>query len=209
MFDERRMFKDVPAILQAILVCRKPVSEAMKIALDYCMEAAPRHERLWSSLAELDYAADVVRLTGWMNTLLENEPPPPDIKGFWFGLYNPSLEDGEEDCQFYCSASERFDPQKPYSDWPCSPKYWPTGRYANSAILTNLFSEVEALDGRESYLGESVLCYAYVGAVVSSWCCGELSQQLTGDDGARAVAFGHDDGDMYFINGPAIVGSQD
>lgn len=200
MFNTTQLHKDVNSILHSIIEANESVQEAMKLAFAYCCQVAPGQQKLWSELSRLDFEADRQLLTEWIIELFQSEPPSSDINALRFGLYNPGSEDGGDSCDLYCSGSSRFDAKDPHTEWFCAPEYWPDGRYANSKVMELLCRDVDQLDGAASYLGEAVLCHAYVAAVLVSWCNGELSVVLKGVDGTRVVAFGHDDGDTYFVS---------
>ena len=202
MFDVDKMFEDVAKMIETTANQRLPVNEAMQAWFQYCRDVAPDHHALWDQLAALDLDTDFRGLTQWVSDLLQAEPPPPDINGLWFGLHNPCLDDGEPTCQLYLAGSKRFDKSNPYADWHCGPEYWPDGRCANSDVLTTMYRQLEELETDENYLGEACLCHGYVAAVVANWCGDDLGNQLVGPDKRRAVAMGHDSGDIHFIHLP-------
>jgi hypothetical protein len=179
-------------------VATNPLSVAAGIEkwFDYCEAVAPEHAALWARLRRLDFDRDLTALTvGWLTPLLATEPPPDDINGLWFGLYNPIL-DGQPTCALYLGGSSAFSPDSDSNEWVCDLSYRPAGRYASSAILTELYRPVEALaEGKVSYLGEPFLCYGYTALVVSSWCHGPMRSVLLGGSPIRAVVMGHDSGD--------------
>jgi hypothetical protein len=181
-----------------------PIREAMTPYFHYCRVAAPHYGATWDSLERLNFDSDFAGLTDWLKTLLATDPPPDDVNGLWFGLYNPCLDDGTAISQLYLSGSKRFEKSDPHSDWPCGPEYWPDGRYSPSSVLATIYRATNLNEDEESILGEACLCHGYVAAVLSKWCLAgnTLSAQLTGVNGQRAVAFGHDSGDRYFVNQP-------
>lgn len=200
MLDAAQLFQDSTSITKAIIESNESVDQAMQRAFAYCSDIAPEYQQLWSELSGLDFLSGNAALMEWIVKLLQEEPPSPSINALRFGLYNPGSEDGGDSCDLYCSGSSRFDAKDPHTEWFCAPEYWPDGRYANSKVMELLCRDVDQLDGVASYLGEAVLCHAYVAAVLVSWCNGELSGVLKGVEGTRVVAFGHDDGDTYFIS---------
>ena len=163
------------------------LSAGMEILVDYCRKNMPDAAD-WKALPELDLEADYDRLTFWMVHLLEREPPGKEINGLWFGLFNPGTE--KESCQLYLAGSRRYAPRKP--DWHCEPEYWPEGRYANSDVIP-------AISRAVGFWGDAVLCHGYVCLVLARWCRSRWRSILLGQAPKRAIAFGHDEGDVYLV----------
>lgn len=67
-----------------------PVREYRAI-VTWCAGRRPHPD--WQELAELPVDTDIQALDDWLVDLLENEPPPGEITGYWFGLYNPVTDD--------------------------------------------------------------------------------------------------------------------
>jgi hypothetical protein len=59
--------------------------------IDFC--ADQESWRGWSALRQLDFAADERRLQRWLVGVLTKEPPQKSIKAYWFGIFNPIVED--------------------------------------------------------------------------------------------------------------------
>jgi hypothetical protein len=181
-------------------VAKNPLPPASGIGqwLDYCEEVAPECKSLWKRLRKLDFDSDAKRLTMWLKRLLGEESPPANISGFWFGLYNPVLDDGEPSCQMYVGGSSSFDPGSESNEWVCQLSWSPNGRYSTSQVLTELYRPVEAVTKNQvSYLGEAFLCHGYLALVVSQWCSGPMRSALLGEALIRAIVIGHDSGDFY------------
>jgi hypothetical protein len=98
----------------------------------------------------------------------------------------------------YLSGSKSFDPND--EDWPCDTDYLPAERYSNSIVLSEISRSVQPLkDDDVSYLGETFLSLGYVALVLSGWCHGPVRQKLLGDAPMRAIAMGHDSGDLFLL----------
>jgi hypothetical protein len=189
-----KIFRDVPKLIKRSVAKRIPLCVGMNEWIDYCERLQPA--KVWPRLRKLDYETDFERLSLWLTTLLVSEPPGRDINGRWFGLFNPCDDDGNGSSQLYLAGSRRF--EKP--DWPCNPEYFPESRYANSLVLPALYNACEKLKGEGSNLGEAVLCHGYVCLVLSRWARGPLREPLLGKAKSRALAFGHDSGDVYVVD---------
>jgi hypothetical protein len=190
VFEElaaRKIFKDIGKIFARFSKQVIGLSSGMESLFEYCKKQIP--ETNWDDLPELDFQADYDRLTFWMSHLLEKEPAPKEINGLWFGLFNSGTE--KERCQLYLAGSRRFGPRKP--DWHCQPEYWPDGRYANSQVIPEISCAV-------GFWGDAVLCHGYVCLVLARWCRSPWRSVLLGQANKRAIAFGHDEGDVYLVD---------
>lgn len=189
-----KLFREVPKLIKKSSTKRFGLSDGMNLWIDYCEDLQPG--KVWSRLRKLDFETDFDRLTFWLTKLLLSEPPGREINGLWFGLFNPVDDDGSGSSQMYHAGSRRFE----QTDWACNPEYFPKSRYANSLVLPALHKTCEKLKGDGPYLGDLVLCHGYVCLVLSRWSRGPLRELLLGAAKARAVAFGHDSGDVYVVD---------
>lgn len=135
---------------------------------------------IWRQVAELNVEEDVEQLNIWLQQVLAKEPPPDNIKAYWFGLFNPVLENGEVTCGLYVSGSTQFDSST--SDWACRDEdsYLPEGRYANSQILRQIYSLVA--DTKVALAGEYVLCLGYACLAVKHIFNNSLKPVVVGFD---------------------------
>jgi hypothetical protein len=198
MVDYSKTFKELERLIQQVAEAPAPIPEGLEHWFKYCEEVAPQGAALWKQLRRLDYGADAEQMAMWLTNLLKTEPPPSQINGLWFGLFNPVVKDGEASCQMYLSGSESYetDPE----DWACDTSYFPKGRYPYSVIMDQIYRITNSShEGDVSYLGDAFLCLGYAALLVSNWCHGPSAAQLLGDAPLRAVATGHDSGDIYQI----------
>ena len=166
--------------------------------LKFCEEIAPECNSTWQRLRKLDFGKDTDDLMQWLRRLFEEEPPPTNVNGLWFGLYNPILDDGEPSCRLYVGGASAFDAGSDSNEWVCNLSWLPNGRYAPSHVITELYRSVEAVaENQVRYLGEPFLCHGYLALVVSQWCNGPMCSTLLGNAAVRAVVMGHDSGDFY------------
>jgi hypothetical protein len=204
MFDLDEMWERIPELIEQTSQFPGPIRSAMVPWFKFCRAVAPEQTELWDELESLNYDEDLLPLADWIRQLLTSEPPDSDINALWFGLHNPQFDDGEDSCQFYCAGSNKFDPDEPYDDWHCGPAYFPEQREARSQVMHTLYSKVNPLPGELSYLGECFLCHGYLAAILSAWCHNDMADLLLGPDRSRAIAMGHDSGDIYFVRQPGI-----
>jgi hypothetical protein len=198
MVDTAKMFAQSRRMIDDIASNPRPLTAGMGQWFDYCDKVAPEQAPLWKRLRKLDFEEDARGLSKWLKRVLRSEPPPTDINGLWFGLYNPVLGDGEPSCQMYVSGSSAFEPDSVSNEWVCQLSWSPKGRYSASQVLTELYRPVEAITKNQvCYLGEPFLCHGYIALVVSSWCHGPMRATLLGNAPFRAIVFGHDSGDFY------------
>lgn len=141
------------------------VADGMKGLIDQCEKELAHPD--WRKLRQIDYG-DLTALRHWLETPFRVEPPTVPLKGLWFGLFNPCDADGTPTADIYVSGSERFDPDPDSNEWACGPDWWPDSRYANSAVLAEIYriaygSDPNANDAAEK-LGihaEYFLCLGY------------------------------------------------
>lgn len=164
------------------------VREGLSRLLDYCQTRWP-HD-VWQRIKELEIRDDIEKLDTWLNQVLTEEPPQSEIKAFWFGLYNPVLENGQATCRLYISGSTRFDANDTNVDWACwrEDSYIPQGRYAPSRVLTQIYALLT--DTELVAAGEYVLCLGYA--------C--LAVKHIFSHAPKSVAVGFDMGDFIMMN---------
>ncbi len=198
MVDTAKLFAQSARMIADIAANPAPVATGMAPWFDYCEKVAPDQKSLWKRLRKLEFEKDANNLSQWLKGLLKKEPPPDNVNGLWFGLHNPTLDDGESSCQMYVGGSTGFDPDSDSNEWVCQQTWTPKGRYSSSQVLTELYRPLESVTKNQvSYLGEPFLCHGYLALVVSSWCHGPMRKPLLGNSAIRAVVMGHDSGDFY------------
>ena len=91
----------------------------------------------WALVGALDWSAEVMRLAGWLTTLMSDEPAGAQMTGVYFGLFNPVV-DGETVADLYVAGAPR-DASDP--EWCCAvaSHWWPKGRYSNSPLLAQIY----------------------------------------------------------------------
>jgi hypothetical protein len=166
--------------------------------LKLCKRVNPSH--VWKELRNLEYESDYRKLTKWLEGLLATEPPPKEINGMWFGLFNPYLDDGKPTSCLYLAGSERFDSKGDDPDWACGPEYFPEGRYSHSSVLTTIYRTVSEQEGGVGSQGEYTLCLGYACLVVGEWCRGPMRKKLLGTAASRGVSVGFDSGDAVLVD---------
>ena len=175
-----------------------PLVEGMHALLDLCQELHPSPR--WRKLYHLKFEDDLLNLAFWLEALLTHEPPPKSVTGFWFGLFNPILEDGAPTSCLYLAGSERFDAEWETSDWACSPAYWPKVRYSDSVIITEIYRTATKRGSGIGALGEYTLCLGFAALVVAAFCRSPLRDLLLGKAPFREAAVGFDSGDEVLID---------
>jgi hypothetical protein len=169
------------------------VADGVMDLIGYC--AKKKRNVVWKEIRQLNFNEDVERLREWLVEVLSAEPPANEIKAFWFGLFNPVLNDGRVSCCLYVSGSTRFDEV----DWACwaDDSYVPNGRYADSKVLDAIYS----LTNKQGVgdIEEYVLCLGYACLVVKYLCETVPPELLLGSRDKRTVAVGFDAGDGILI----------
>src|SRR5262245_35287050 len=169
------------------------MSDGMTELIGYCEKKKPND--VWGKIRKLNFKDDRDRLREWLVEVLSKEPPANEITAFWFGLFNPALDDGRVSCCLYVSGSTRFDEV----DWACwgDDSYVPDKRYADSKVLDEIYS----LTNKQGLgdIGEYVLCLGYACLAVKDLCETVPPELLLGSRDKRAVAVGFDSGDEILI----------
>src|SRR5215475_5033750 len=186
-------FIQANAFIKRTLESGNDVAAGMTELIGYCEKKNPNV--VWKKIRKLNFRGDVERLREWLVEVLSSEPPANEIKAFWFGLFNPVLDDGRVRCCLYVAGSTRFDE----ADWACwaDDSYVPDGRYADSKILDEIYSLTNEKGVGD--IGEYVLCLGYACLAVKHLCETIPSELLIGSRDTRAVAVGFDSGDEILI----------
>lgn len=176
------------------------VNTGMTALLDYSETTYP--SPIWAALRSVDYRQDAAGVTAWLRQVLESEPPSADIKAYWFGIYNPVVDD-EESRGLYVTGST-----SPYSaedaDWACwqDDSYIPENRYAPSPALHKIFQAISQDDNLIPF-AEFTLILGYSALAVTEAIRSALPAlffgQSTTSTGTRQVGLGFDDGDYLFL----------
>ncbi len=192
MFDIAKSHDEVVAVLAS----GATVADGMARLIDFC--ADQETWRGWSALRKLVFAADENRLERWLQGVLTKDPPQKSINAFWFGLFNPIVED-KATCGMYVAGSKDFDAADETFDWACGPDYFPNGRYADSKVLDEIYRKVDKAEGSVSEYGEYVLCLGFGGLIINTLADRIGPEIWLGNSKARAVAIGFDSGDGILL----------
>lgn len=202
-YDHSRMdftVADTYGAVSDLMRCETDVTSGVRRLLEHCDSLCP--SAVWSEIAELDFAADSAYLKRWLHELLETEPPGENIVAFWFGLFDETAPDGGAFARLYLAGAESYDPDETNSEWACSPAYFPSGRYADSAVLRSISKVLSGAGEDISWLGSYVLPLGYASLALADACRSLSPDTLLGRRASRPVAVGFDSGD--FITLPAI-----
>ena len=180
------------------------VETAMKDLIDHCQKCAPAS--IWKKVASLDYRGDWKNLKKWLTTVLANEPPPPSIKAFWFGLFLPVDDCGRVSLGLYVCGSKTFDRKDETFDWASSPAYFPEGRYAQSAVLKAIYKHSQKASALSSALQE-IIGVGFV-AISVAQICREEPKAIFGTAKKRHIAAGFDSGDGFLVGAVTAEGFQ-
>ena len=177
-------------------VRREPtVGDVMNAVLSACENERPHSD--WAELRRLAFG-DLKPLRSWIEKPFRLDPPPPDLAGLWFGLFNPEYERRKPTADLYVSGSNRFTDDPCDNGWAVGPQWRPDGRYARSSIL----NEIYRIAYRPSGLGndaEYPLCLAYGAAAVRDLLRDPGVRSLLQQDRSVGVAVGFDGGDFIAL----------
>lgn len=185
------------------LARRRPIAEAMSDLIDKCEAARPHPD--WQLLRALEYD-DLSPLILWIEEVFCDEPPAEPLRGLWFGLFNPCPDGRTPVADVYVCGSKRFDPDPHDNGWAVGPDWWPDGRYAESAVLADLYrisyrqgAKAAEQKGALGVDAEYPLCLGY-GAFAVRELLSRLDASLfLGESEALGVAVGFDSGDFVLL----------
>ena len=189
----------------AELVRRRPVAESMAHLIDLCEAARPHAD--WTRLRALPYA-DLSALLEWIQRLFREEPHGRPLRGLWFGLFNPCLDDGSPIADLYVNGSERFVIDPNDNSWAVDAEWQPESRCARSAVLADIYriayrheganASAEEEDGLQNDC-EYPLCLGY-GAFALREVLGKADPSLLlSRSRSLGVAVGFDSGDFLLL----------
>jgi len=145
MVDVEELFARSARMIAEVAANPLPLAAGMGRWFDYCEKVASAHQQLWKRLRQLDFEQVTDGLTQWLSRLFKKEPPPDNINGLWFGLFNPASLFGKPSCQMYVSGSSGLDPESDSNEWVCQLSWTPRGRYSKSKVLKDLYRSVEPM----------------------------------------------------------------
>ena len=179
------------------------LDDSMVAIIDQCDKARPHSD--WAKLRTLPFA-DLTRLTNWVQEPFRNEPPKVPLRGLWFGLYNPCLDNQTPVADIYVCGSERFEPNDEDNSWAVSPNWWPEARYASSTILAEVYRiayrQSSPLAEQKDCLGndaEYPLCLAYGAFAVREVLARVDTSLILGESSSIGIAVGFDSGDFILL----------
>jgi hypothetical protein len=134
------------------------VSQFMREVISTCKSIEP--DQMWDEFLKLEYTSEVSALSGHVVSVLKTEPANLNEQGFWFGINNPVLENGETSAGIYFSVASTYDPDDEDASWACNAEFYPEHGSFNSVIMQQVYH----LAYSKSKLGnkaEYTLCMAY------------------------------------------------
>jgi len=193
------------SLIQAIISHTIGIRPGMNYLLEYCEKAIDNN--VWKKISGLDFEKDANSIQLWLNKTLTHQPPPDNIRAYWFGLNNPVLNDGETSCCLYLSGSVRYDANDPTAAWAClnDDSYLPKDSYAKSEVLHSIYNLVNPSE--VGSMGEYMLCLGYACLAVMAALKTVDGRFLLDLSGRRPVAVGFDKGDFFLIDnkGPVVT----
>jgi hypothetical protein len=179
------------------------VADGMNGLIDQCEKELSHPD--WAKLRHIDHG-NLTSLRSWLETPFRVEPPTKPLKGIWFGLFNPCHADGTPTADIYVCGSERFDPDPGSNEWACGPDWWPDSRYANSAVLTEIYRIAYSSDPNDNDAVEKLgihaeyfLCLGYGAFAVKALLNLVDPSLILGTAPSLGIAVGFDAGDFLLL----------
>ena len=130
----------------------------MNTVVAVCNSVQP--DTSWIEFSELNYEHEVSVLESHVVSVLRIEPTEITIKGIWFGINNPVLENDESTAGICFSASSNYDSESTSNNWAQTAEHYPEHAYFPSLIMQRIYS----IAYQKSKLGnkaEWAICLAY------------------------------------------------
>jgi hypothetical protein len=185
------------------LALHRPIAESMAALIDECEAARPHPD--WVRLRALPYA-DLSPLLAWVQQPFREEPPAAPLRGLWFGLFNPCPDGRTPVADIYVCGSEQFDPDPHDNGWAVGPGWWPDARYADSAVLADIYriayrqgARVAEQKGCLGNDAEFPLCLGYGALAVRDLLVQVEPSLVLGRSESVGVAVGFDSGDFVLV----------
>ena len=191
-------------VLESVVGCDCTVQQGMSQVIDFCSAAIPDPQ--WDVFRDpryLDYEYDLPYLSGRFERIFGTEPPPDEIDGLWFGVFNPYYEDEPTADMHVGGGVGAFeDPDAWSEDLVWTPR---SGRITRSQVLHEIYQVAyhgQQDDGWVPGLGndaEHPLCLAYA-ALAVRWLASTLpADLLLSGARRRMIRVGFDSGDFLTI----------
>ncbi len=148
----------------------------------------------WKKVAKIEVGEDLDRLTTQLAKVFAKKPPPKNINGFWFGLF----EDVDAGWTLYACGSRRYKTSGSL-EWAVQPDWWPEGPYLTSKVLKQLTGVRPQKDFDTSWLIETCAIFPYAAIAVTEALRRIDPARLLGSAPKRGVACGFDAGDCFNI----------
>jgi hypothetical protein len=181
--------------LDAVVSSGRSLQACMDELIAYCQEECP--DKVWEAVAGLDFQQGAAALRDWLEGVLTDEPPGPEIDTFWFGLEPTTVPGGRHSYSLYIAGSDHFDIHDAH--WTRLPAYWPSGRHANSMILLQVQGMLLEAGGPALIFGQYLLGLGYSCLAITEACQSIPHTLLLGTRDRRRVAVGFDDGDYLLL----------
>lgn len=182
-----------------LLRAQRPFADAWHELCDLLAEFQPKRAALASQFAEWEFA--VAETVSALRAQWADEPPPDDINGLWFGMFEAERDpeeaaDAEDDSsviRLYCGGSDTHEPEAGNPDWGSDLAWWPQGRHLDVSLLDALSTLQPPLEEHEEWL---IYVNAFMEGVVMLMVADALRDLgpdfLLGRTPARAVGGGFD-----------------
>ncbi len=131
----------------------------------------------------------------WFETLIQTHKPPAGVKGMWFGMFNPILEDGSVSADFYIGGATNFASDDP--EWACSLSWNPPTAYAGSETMRRIYSI--ANESEEKAELEYTLQLGFLSAFIRDLADRPVMRSAMKNHAPIGLAVGFDAGDEAFI----------
>lgn len=194
--DDAEGGKSAPVSLEALLGAIESPAEALEQLAR--LGERQRAWKTWKRLAQHDYEAAEEELAAWMEDVLREDPPPPEIQAFFFGLFDAEDERGRTTFGLRLGGSSFFAPFDTTFSWAADPDWIPDDPFAPEGILDEIYRLSTDAPREQRDFARYTFGLAYAVLAVKRLCARFAKPLELWRHGGRQVAVG-------FLGGEAIL----
>lgn len=185
----RHIVEEASALVRSAAPFRAVVDRVVELG----GEAMP--SPVWEAIAAVDVDTDVERAAAWLLRQMEHRPPPDDLSGLWFGLYEVrGAGPGRTEAVLAASGGAGFPDEGWLSKLP-----WDAAGYAPTPGLRSLLPLAATADEDLRWLVGYAVVFAYTLGLTAAVLDSVDAASLLGDRKRLGIAAGFHDGDIALV----------
>jgi hypothetical protein len=205
--DEGSRGKSAPVALDALLGAIESPAEALEQLAR--LGARQKEWKTWKRLAKHDYEVAEEELAAWMEDLLREDPPPPEIQAFFFGLFDAEDERGRTTFGLRLGGSSFFAPFDRSFSWAAEPDWVPEDCFAPEGILDEIYRLSADAPREQRDFARYTFGLAYAVLAVKRLCARFAKRLELWRHGGRQVAVGFLGGEAILLPDPEVAPAEE